>query len=217
LIEAIVNKAMKNKMWFTGPPFLKNHENQWPQSNINVGQMEIVESRAPALICNLNVEIEFLKKISQFKKLQRVTAWTLRFINNCRSQDKNLKPNLSTTELKTSTMTIVRLLQESEFQNEIVSLKNGKPLSNNSKLLPLNPFLDNFNIIRVGGRLKNANINTDIKYPILLPKNNFVTKLIIKHTHEQQLHAGPQGTLAALRQKYWIITQCHTASIIPMS
>jgi hypothetical protein len=37
-------------------------------------------------------------------------------------------------------MTIVRLLQESEFQNEIVSLKNGKPLSNNSKLLPLNPF-----------------------------------------------------------------------------
>jgi hypothetical protein len=187
---AYPTEIMKNKMWFTGPPFLKNHESQWPQSNINVGQMEIAESRAPALICNLNVEIEFLKKFSQFKKLQRVTAWTLRFINNCTSQDKNLKPNLSTTELKTSTMTIVRLLQESEFQNEIVSLKNGKPLSNNSKLLPLNPFLDNFNIIRVGGRLKNANINTDIKYPILLPKNNFVTKLIIKHTHEQQLHAG---------------------------
>jgi hypothetical protein len=43
--------------------------------------------------------------------------------------------------------------------------------------------------------------------------------VIIKYTHEQQLHAGPQGTLAALRQKYWIVSprsvirqvlhQCH--------
>jgi hypothetical protein len=116
-------------------------------------------------------------------------------------------------------MTIVQLLQKSEFQNEILALKNGKPLSDNSKLVSLNPFLDSSNIIRVGGRLKNANISNDIKYPILLPKNNFVTKLIIKYTHEQQLHAGPQSTLAALRQKYWIVSsrsvirqvlhQCH--------
>jgi hypothetical protein len=75
-------------------------------------------------------------------------------------------------------MTIVQLLQKSEFQNEILALKNGKPLSDNSKLVSLNPFLDSSNIIRVSGRLKNANISNDIKYPILLPKNNFVTKLI---------------------------------------
>jgi hypothetical protein len=216
---AYPTEIIKNKMWFTGPPFLKNDERQWPQSHINGSQVEIIESRAPTLICNLNVEIEFLKKFSEFKKLQRVTAWTLRFIKNCRNQDKNLESNLSTIELKTATMTIVQLLQKSEFQNEILALKNGKPLSDNSKLVSLNPFLDSSNIIRVGGRLKNANISNDIKYPILLPKNNFVTKLIIKYTHEQQLHAGPQGTLAALRQKYWIVSsrsvirqvlhQCH--------
>jgi hypothetical protein len=215
---AYPTEIIKNKMWFTGPPFLKNDESQWPQSHINGSQVEIIESRAPTLICNLNVEIEFLKKFSEFKKLQRVTAWTLRFIKNCRNQDKNLESNLSTIELKAATMTIVQLLQKSEFQNEILALKNGKPLSDNSKLVSLNPFLDSSNIIRVGGRLKNANISNDIKYPILLPKNNFVTKLIM-YTHEQQLHAGPQGTLAALRQKYWIVSsrsvirqvlhQCH--------
>jgi hypothetical protein len=113
--------------------------------------VEIIESRAPTLICNLNVEIEFLKKFSEFKKL-RVTAWTLRFIKNCRKQDKNLESDLSTIELKGATMTIVQLLQKSEFQNEILALKNGKPLTDNSKLVSLNPFLDSSNIIRVGGR-----------------------------------------------------------------
>jgi hypothetical protein len=174
---AYLTEVIKNKMWFTGPPFLKNDESQWPQSHINGSQVEIIESRAPTLICNLNVEIEFLKKLSKFKKL-RVMAWTLRFIKNCRKQDTNLESDLSTIELKAATMTIVQLLQKSEFQNEILALKNGKPLSDNSKLVSLNPFLDSSNIIRVSGRLKNANISNDIKYPILLPKNNFVTKLI---------------------------------------
>ena len=66
--------------------------------------------------------------------------------------------------------------------------------------------MDEHNLIRVGGRLKNSALSNDAKYPILLPKNGVVTKLLIQQEHERHLHAGPQGTLAALRQRFWIVS-----------
>lgn len=36
--------------------------------------------------------------------------------------------------------------------------------------------------MRVGDRLKNAAISYNAKYPLLLPPEDHVTKLIIKHT-----------------------------------
>jgi hypothetical protein len=45
----------------------------------------------------------------------------------------------------------------------------------------------------------------ELNLEILLPKGHFVTTLIIRHAHECQLHAGHQGTLAYIRQKYWPI------------
>jgi hypothetical protein len=81
---------------------------------------------------------------------------------------------------------------------------NNKKLNKNSRLLSLNPFIDpNDNLLRVGGRIGNSNFSYDKKHQILLPSKHYVTRLLIKQYHEQQLHGGQQLTLAALRQKYW--------------
>jgi len=68
----------------------------------------------------------------------------------------------------------------------------------------LNPFLDQEEIIRVGGRLNNAeNMHRDKKNPIVLPANAHFTKLVFNHEHVKLLHAGPQALLASVREKYW--------------
>jgi hypothetical protein len=46
----------------------------------------------------------------------------------------------------------------------------------------------------------------DTKYPILLPNDYHVTKLMVEQAHIENLHSGAEGTLAALRQNYWIIS-----------
>jgi hypothetical protein len=93
------------------------------------------------------------------------------------------------------------------FLNELCHLShesNNKKLNKNSRLLSLNPFIDpNDNLLRVGGRIGNSNFSYDKKHQILLPSKHYVTRLLIKQYHEQQLHGGQQLTLAALRQKYW--------------
>ncbi|XP_076383571.1 uncharacterized protein LOC143260874 [Megalopta genalis] len=72
-----------------------------------------------------------------------------------------------------------------------------------NKLISLNPFLDDKGIIRVGGRLRNADIKYTQRYPIILPKSHPVTALITQFEHQQTLHSGIQGTLNAVRQRYW--------------
>jgi hypothetical protein len=53
---------------------------------------------------------------------------------------------------------------------------------------------------------KNDLLKFDTKYPILLPNDHQVTKLIVEQAHIENLHSGVEGTLAALRQNYWIIS-----------
>ncbi|KAH0816655.1 hypothetical protein GEV33_006136 [Tenebrio molitor] len=102
---------------------------------------------------------------------------------------------------------IMRLIQEVAFNDELACLKQNKPINKKSRLLCLNIFLDkNDNLIRAGGRLQNSSLTYDVKHPIVLPNDHHLIKALVKHVHIEQLHAGVQGTLAALRQNFWIIS-----------
>lgn len=69
----------------------------------------------------------------------------------------------------------------------------------------LKPFLDD-NGIRISDRLCNATIiDTDQRFPILIPNDTNFAKLILLHEHCKLMHAGPQATIAAVRLKYWPI------------
>ena len=62
--------------------------------------------------------------------------------------------------------------------------------------------------MRCDGRLKYAEfLPQDARFPIILPRNNCVTKLIVKHYHEKNDHAGGTNQLlAALSNRFWIIS-----------
>ncbi|GIY25080.1 DUF1758 domain-containing protein, partial [Caerostris darwini] len=89
--------------------------------------------------------------------------------------------------------------------SEINALKGNQALSCRSKILSLNPFLNNSGILWVGGRLRHANIAYGHKHPILLPKGHILTDLIVRHYHEILLHAGPQLVQSSIQEQYWII------------
>jgi len=70
-----------------------------------------------------------------------------------------------------------------------------------SHIYRLDPFIAD-RILRVGGRLSNADISEDSKHPLILPQKGHMTTLIIRHAHEQ-LRGG--HVLSRLRKKYWIV------------
>jgi len=87
-----------------------------------------------------------------------------------------------------------------------VGLTQARP--NNSKLVSLCPKIDEDGIIRAGGRLNYADfLPCDVRYPTILPRKNWITKLIVKHHHELGKYAaGTNHTLSLLSSKYWVIS-----------
>lgn len=124
------------------------------------------------------------------KNFQRTIAFCLRFCNNSKAKSERTSGSLKVYELQKALNIIIKYLQRKYCSHEISLLKNNKEITDKG-LLSLSPFLDEFGILPVGGRLSNAEIPLSQKYPILLPPNDHTVTLMLKREHTKLYHAGP--------------------------
>ena len=99
-------------------------------------------------------------------------------------------------------------MQRKEYAKEYLDLQKGKNLSPHSKILGLCPKLDEDGVMRLDTRLQYVEfLPYDVRHSILLlPRRNWVTKLIVKYFHEKGNHnSGTNLTLSLLSTKYWIV------------
>ncbi|XP_033762808.1 uncharacterized protein LOC117344237 [Pecten maximus] len=101
---------------------------------------------------------------------------------------------------------IIIEIQREAFSREINCLLNGKELQKDSSIRSLNPFIDNDGIVRVGGRLNNADLSKMEKNPVLIPRRHHVATLLIRHYHDKVRHQGRLLTEGAIRNAgFWIV------------
>lgn len=66
--------------------------------------------------------------------------------------------------------------------------------------------MDEFGIIHVGGKLKNAtSIDVYQRYPILLPAECLFTKILFRDQYKRLMLGGSQAMLTSIRSEYWPI------------
>ncbi|XP_070546096.1 uncharacterized protein [Ptychodera flava] len=119
---------------------------------------------------------------------------------------------------------IIKLVQKKAFVQEILTLppkrkeedeaKNLRSLvKKTSSLYRFDPYIDKDGIVRVGGRIRRANLPREITHPVLLPKQEHITKLVIAHYHEKIGHPGCGMTINEIRSSgYWIIASTAAVS-----
>lgn len=91
-------------------------------------------------------------------------------------------------------------MQKEYYNQEILLLKDNKSVHKSSTLVKLNPFLDQHEILRVGGRLQESSmLNYEEKHPIIIPKSAHITTLLVRHHHTLIGHQGRDATLAHIR------------------
>ncbi|XP_053686443.1 uncharacterized protein LOC128735983 [Sabethes cyaneus] len=103
--------------------------------------------------------------------------------------------------MRVSLKAIVKVIQYTEFREDV---QNQKAADSSKRLAGLCATIDD-GILRVGGRLKHSNLPFDARHQMILPGHHFVTKLILRALHEENLHAGPSAILAISRQMFWIL------------
>ena len=222
------------KTWWEGPEYLKKVESLWPKNIVENDPSEALNEVKTKYMTRLdsdNISTMLAKcedklvdpevnedasvwrlqpeRFSSWTKLIRIQAWVMRFINNCHvSESKRLLDReLQLEEINDVETQIIREIQKELFHEEYIALVKKNRLPKHSKLLNLSPRLDDDGVIRSDGRLKYAEfLPFDTRYPIILPRRSWVTKLIVKNYHELGNHStGTNQTLSSLSSKYWIL------------
>ncbi|XP_018395629.1 PREDICTED: uncharacterized protein LOC108774108 [Cyphomyrmex costatus] len=125
-------------------------------------------------------------------------------IKNCKG-NKRVTP-LDATELKKAEKAILRWVQREAFPEEFRCLSEDRPLPRKSPLQSLAVFMDEEGLIRVGDRLRHAEISLEQKNPIIIPAKHSVTNSILRDRHEKLLHCPPEQLLHDIKQRYWPIS-----------
>ena len=132
-------------------------------------------------------------------KLFRVTALSLKFVRNLkaarnqRNEPQDTTPTLTVEEISEAKSLWIREIQE--------PMKHEKNFENLKQQLGLYSGEDD--ILRCKGRLGNAPLDIATRYPILLPRQHHVTRLIVEACHRKVNHGGVKETLLELRSEYW--------------
>ena len=93
--------------------------------------------------------------------------------------------SLTPEELEETELDVIRVSQMKAFPQEYDALFKQKKIPKSSKILCLNPVLDEYRLIRCNGWLKHAEfLPYDVKFPIVLARNSDVTRLIVKDYHK---------------------------------
>ncbi|KAF9807423.1 hypothetical protein SFRURICE_005381 [Spodoptera frugiperda] len=104
-----------------------------------------------------NIISKLFTTCSDFNKIQRFTAYLLKFINIKIKKEVVHHGPLTSKELNSALHLILRLCQQESFSEEYELLSAGKDLPAKNKLLSLSPFFDkSSNLIRVGGSEPNG-------------------------------------------------------------
>ncbi|XP_029055232.2 uncharacterized protein LOC114882514 [Osmia bicornis bicornis] len=193
-------QLMQNNLWKFGPHWLSLNQSFWPVSNIET--IEIPEKRRPVTLTTY-LSLDLLRRYSSIDYLNRIVAYIFRFYYNIKCKNKKTSGSLVISEIQEAHLRIIRLVQLESFPTELNNLENGKSVNRKSRLSNLNPFIDDKGLIRVGSRLKHAQLRYNLKYPIVLPHKHHITELIIRQVHINQFHSGIQATLHTIRHKYW--------------
>lgn len=149
---------------------------------------------------------DFAETISRYSSLsfaQRVFVWVWCFITNMRKR-KSDNRLIYRSELQKARDSLVYVTQRQHFGSWMKKLHDTSSINIPNSFQKLKPYLDCCGIIRVGGRLRNSNLNDSAKFPMLVPKGSHLARLILQHYHRCYLHARPRALGSIVSRTFWI-------------
>lgn len=205
-----MQQFIRDETWTKGPLFLKQDPNEWPTASINshlpVEDPE-VKKKHIALTTKTKdddpIEILFNSTSNFHKLLCRIAAF-LRLKEYLQTRIMK-RGKLSVDEITRAEREFCKYHQTCHFQSTLELLKKKKVLNRNDALRKLNPFLDEFGLLRIGGRLSKSNLLYTAKHPIVLKAISYPVKLLIETIHRKCGHLGKEAMLAEIKQKYHIL------------
>ncbi|XP_055589277.1 uncharacterized protein LOC129741562 [Uranotaenia lowii] len=205
--------------WFRGPQFLYHPEGEWPTDcKISIETTEELAECLHHFSARSFFQLIRWERFSSWQTLWRSVATILKFFDMLRAKAKKVSyvmGPVTSEELTRAEDIIFKLVQKEVYFQELSALleksqsgsktRTQSTLNRNSKLFRLSPFLDERGIIRLESRIIAASyVSFDTKFPIILPKEHVVTRLMLEALHKRYLHANGETVVNECRQRFHI-------------
>ncbi|CDQ97861.1 unnamed protein product [Oncorhynchus mykiss] len=196
-----VRNLTQSELWWNGPRILtspnqseETDDNKVPEEvNIELKSSCQVTVQLAENSTDITEPVLELERYSKLKRVFRVTAWIKRFIANARTTIK-MQGELTADELFDAEKYWIKVTQQQSFGQEIKLPKAGKSLNNDCKIRELKPFLDEHELLSVGGRLQQSNFTFREQHPWVLPNKYRYSEMLIQYHHEKVMHSGASDT-----------------------
>ncbi|XP_070155815.1 uncharacterized protein [Polyergus mexicanus] len=107
----------------------------------------------------------------------------------------SLATPLTPADLEVSRLYWIRSVQSAYFSSELTIIASGAHLSKSHPLAKFTAFIDHSGILRIGGRLRHSQLDPECKHSAILPRDSYLSRLIISDAHLRTLHGGTQGLI----------------------
>ena len=222
-----------SSMWWDGPVFLSSNT-ELPVAQIDItlpaDDPEVKKIVLKTLAHSYPGLVERLTIFSSWTRARKAVASCRRYLQILKdrvNKDKTAAPDRSTgnnshsvEELQKAEKVILLAVQTEAYLEEFNVLKalqgptpnrqeekeRNRYLKTSSLLYRLDPYIDEDGLMRVGGRIRRAEIPRDMAHPVILPRTGHITDLIVDHFHKKTYHAGKGTTQAEIRASgFWIL------------
>ncbi|GFT32713.1 integrase catalytic domain-containing protein [Trichonephila clavipes] len=203
-------KLAQNELWWHCPPWLKLTPDHWPNRHRDILDSELCSeelehrSSVHVAVTQQREALVDINRFSSLKKLLKTTAWVFRFVNNARNIYKSMDFYITADEIQNAEYFWLKCVQSEFYSAEILALKQNEQLRSSSEIKSLVPYLDENNLLRLTGRLLEADLCFGEKHPVILTRRCKFTELLVIGEHERIGHCGVSATLTQLRKKYWV-------------
>lgn len=208
--RGILAENLQRSVWLNGP---SDFLNKTPDTTSEM--FELIEPREDKEIRNTCLKTQYtptlgthrFERFQEWNHLTEAIALLKRFLEHRKENKTKIIPK-SIDSYKAAEKVIIKAVQQEIYAEETDCLRSSRSLPRNSPILSLDPFLDDEGILRVGGRLKNARVDTVCTHPILIPGKHHTAKLLIIKCHQSVRHQGRYFTEGKVRSSGYWITGC---------
>ncbi|KAK0423373.1 hypothetical protein QR680_008111 [Steinernema hermaphroditum] len=189
-------EQLKNsKLWWHGPPFLELPEDAWPD---DLPEKTTLQEETPKVLPEV-VAAPVTTPVPQQPMLDTTRFSTLSKLISTMLMILLFIYNVSKTLMKKP----LQPSRRTAFRHLVIEAQRNKPPSK-AEFSRLQLYEDEQKIIRVGSRMGKSSMSEDARNPIYLPKDHWLTHLIICDVHERTMHSSIDHVATQLRQFFYI-------------
>ena len=206
LTRGLTLSELTTKSRWSAPSFLSGPEEEWPSlpsTKQHDDEVELKGSPFAALtISNPGEDPEIdATQYASWDNLVEAYGRTL-----CEAKGETNLDFLTADQRVEAEHALFRKVQAESFPEDLAALAAGSPVQRNSRLAKLAPEIDaDTRLIRVGGRLRRAELDLDVKHPVVLDCRHQIVRLLIRNADERLGHPGTGTVLADMRRRFWLL------------